>query len=134
MPFAAVRSDRPACFALTFWLSENLGPILKVTVGALLDRLHFAEAHATSERHRRQTRRHAARKKAPGAGTSRASCRFRFESNGTKVLVSPVGVGTLASSVEAMTAGNILVGGVIGLGVDPASGAINKYEPGVEIL
>ena len=43
------------------------------------------------------------------------------------------GVGTLASSVEAMTAGNILVGGVIGLGVDAASGAINKYEPGVDI-
>jgi hypothetical protein len=41
------------------------------------------------------------------------------------------GVGTLTSSVEAMTAGNILVGGVIGLGVDAASGAINKYEPGV---
>ena len=44
-----------------------------------------------------------------------------------------LGVGTLASSVEGMTAGNILVGGVIGLGVDAASGAINKYEPGVEI-
>jgi hypothetical protein len=43
------------------------------------------------------------------------------------------GVGTLVSSVEAMTAGNILVGGVIGLGVDAASGTINKYEPGVEI-
>jgi hypothetical protein len=43
------------------------------------------------------------------------------------------GVGTLASSVEGMTAGNILVGGVIGLGVDAASGAINKYEPGVDI-
>ena len=43
------------------------------------------------------------------------------------------GVGTLASSVEGMTAGNILVGGIIGLGVDAASGAINKYEPGVEI-
>lgn len=43
------------------------------------------------------------------------------------------GVGTIASSVEAMTAGNILVGGVVGLGVDAVSGAINKYEPQVTI-
>ncbi|MBX9591825.1 MAG: hypothetical protein K2X43_21235 [Hyphomonadaceae bacterium] len=39
------------------------------------------------------------------------------------------GVGVIASSVEPMTAGNILIGGVVGLGVDAVSGAINKYEP-----
>ena len=43
------------------------------------------------------------------------------------------GVGVIRSSVEEMTAGNILVGGVIGLGVDAASGAINKYEPEVTV-
>ena len=43
------------------------------------------------------------------------------------------GTGTLASRTEIMTAGNILVGGVVGLGVDAASGAMNKYDPGVEV-
>jgi hypothetical protein len=32
-----------------------------------------------------------------------------------------------------MTAGNVVFGGLIGLGVDAASGAMNKYEPGVDI-
>src|SRR6476660_6098119 len=36
------------------------------------------------------------------------------------------GAGIIASNTEVMTAGNILVGGVIGLGVDAASGAMNK--------
>ncbi len=39
------------------------------------------------------------------------------------------GSGVVLSSMEAMTAGNLLVGGVIGLGVDAASGAMNKYSP-----
>jgi hypothetical protein len=43
------------------------------------------------------------------------------------------GSGEIASSFEEMTAGNILIGGIIGLGVDAASGAINKYEPEVKI-
>ena len=43
------------------------------------------------------------------------------------------GIGILASETEIMTAGNVLFGGLIGLGVDAASGAMNKYEPGVEI-
>ncbi len=43
------------------------------------------------------------------------------------------GVGVLASETEIMTAGNILFGGLIGLGIDAASGAMNKYQPGVEI-
>ncbi len=44
------------------------------------------------------------------------------------------GVGTLASHTEMMTAGNVLFGGIIGLGVDAASGAMNKYDPGVEVV
>ena len=43
------------------------------------------------------------------------------------------GVGILASETELMTAGNVVFGGLIGLGVDAASGAMNKYEPAVEI-
>lgn len=37
-------------------------------------------------------------------------------------------VGIISSNTETMTAGNILVGGVIGLGVDAASGAMNRYN------
>ena len=44
------------------------------------------------------------------------------------------GVSTLASHTEVMTAGNVLFGGIIGLGVDAASGAMNTYDPGVEVL
>ena len=43
------------------------------------------------------------------------------------------GEGVITSSLEVMTAGNILIGGVVGVGVDAISGAINKYEPEVEI-
>jgi hypothetical protein len=43
------------------------------------------------------------------------------------------GVGTIASELEPMTAGNVLVGGVIGLGIDAATGAMNKYQPSVNI-
>lgn len=39
------------------------------------------------------------------------------------------GASTIPSNFEGMTAGNILLGGVIGLGVDAASGAMNKYAP-----
>jgi len=44
------------------------------------------------------------------------------------------GVGMIESSMEAMTAGNILVGGVVGLGVDAMSGAMHKYSPEAGIL
>lgn len=37
------------------------------------------------------------------------------------------GVGIIGSHTEAMAAGNIIAGGVIGLGIDAASGAMNKY-------
>jgi hypothetical protein len=40
------------------------------------------------------------------------------------------GAGVIASNMEGMTAGNILLGGVIGIGVDAASGAMNSYTPG----
>ena len=38
------------------------------------------------------------------------------------------GAGIIASNTEAMAAGNIIAGGVIGLGVDAMSGAMNKYQ------
>src|SRR5438874_2053464 len=38
------------------------------------------------------------------------------------------GSGVIVSGTEGMTAGNLLVGGAIGLGVDAASGAINHYN------
>jgi hypothetical protein len=38
------------------------------------------------------------------------------------------GVGVIGTSAEAMAAGNIIAGGIIGLGVDAASGAMNKYS------
>jgi hypothetical protein len=44
------------------------------------------------------------------------------------------GVGTLASNMEGMAAGNILMGGPLGLGVDAASGAMNKYSPQADIV
>jgi hypothetical protein len=43
------------------------------------------------------------------------------------------GIGMLASETEIMTAGNVIFGGIIGLGDDAASGAMNKYQPGVAI-
>ena len=44
------------------------------------------------------------------------------------------GVGVIASNMEGMTAGNIVLGGVIGLGVDAASGAMNKYSPEIQVV
>jgi hypothetical protein len=37
------------------------------------------------------------------------------------------GVGVLASGLEVMSAGNLIVGGVVGIGIDAASGAMHKY-------
>ena len=37
------------------------------------------------------------------------------------------GSSMIPSNTESMAAGNVLLGGVIGLGVDAASGAMNKY-------
>ncbi len=38
------------------------------------------------------------------------------------------GAGVIPSHTESMTAGNVLAGGVVGLGVDAISGAMNKYN------
>ena len=43
------------------------------------------------------------------------------------------GSGVIASNLEGMTAGNVLLGGVIGLGVDSASGAMNHYNSNNQI-
>lgn len=44
------------------------------------------------------------------------------------------GVGVISSYTEGMTAGNVLVGGVVGLGVDAATGAMNKYADRTSIV
>lgn len=44
------------------------------------------------------------------------------------------GAGVLSSSFQAVTAGNIILGGVIGLGVDAASGAMNEYAAEVQVV
>ena len=43
------------------------------------------------------------------------------------------GAGIVASNTETMTAGNVLMFGPIGLGVDAISGAMNKYAPETSI-
>jgi hypothetical protein len=40
---------------------------------------------------------------------------------------------SIPASTDAMTAGNVLVGGVIGLAVDASTGAMNKYPPDVSL-
>lgn len=88
-------------------------------------------------------------------GVEKAECELRSEGIGTKQVVTPAtivleksqhsvevtcrkrcytdGKGVITSSTEEMTAGNLVLGGVVGLGVDAASGAMNKYEPQVQI-
>ena len=44
------------------------------------------------------------------------------------------GVGVVNSFTEGLAAGNIIAGGVIGLGVDAATGAMNKYAPETVIV
>ena len=41
--------------------------------------------------------------------------------------------GVIASNTEAMAAGNVVFGGLIGLGVDAATGAMNKYADQVTV-
>ena len=88
-------------------------------------------------------------------GVEKAECELHSEGIGTKTVVTPAtivldksqhdvqvtchkrcytdGKGVIMSSTEEMTAGNILVGGVVGLAVDAGSGAMNKYDPQVRI-
>ena len=44
------------------------------------------------------------------------------------------GMETLASSFQGMTFGNVIFGGVIGVGVDAASGAMHHYPPNVTVV
>jgi len=44
------------------------------------------------------------------------------------------GVGVIPSNFEGMAAGNVILGGVIGLGVDAATGAMNQYAPEVQVV
>ena len=44
-----------------------------------------------------------------------------------------LGTSIIPSGTEAMAAGNVIFGGVIGLGVDAASGAMNKYPDMVTV-
>lgn len=88
-------------------------------------------------------------------GAPGAQCTLVSDGIGTKVVQTPAtltldksqsaisvtckkecfqnGVGIIASNTETMTAGNLLLGGVIGLGVDAASGAMNKYNANNQI-
>ena len=43
------------------------------------------------------------------------------------------GLGIIESRFEEVSAGNIILGGVVGLGVDAATGAMNHYDPKNEI-
>ena len=43
------------------------------------------------------------------------------------------GIATIPSNFEGWTVGNIVLGGVIGLGVDAATGAINEYPHAFQI-
>jgi hypothetical protein len=43
------------------------------------------------------------------------------------------GASIIPSGTESMTAGNVIFGGIIGLGVDSASGAMNKYPDMVTV-
>jgi hypothetical protein len=83
-----------------------------------------------------------------------AECTLRSKDFGTRKVVTPAtfelpkskhdiavecrkgcarGVGTIASNLEGMTAGNIVAGGVVGFGVDAATGAMNKYNENNQI-
>ncbi len=88
-------------------------------------------------------------------GVAGATCTLTSSSIGTRVVITPAsvslekskeavavrctkecyldGAGVIASNIQPMTAGNILVGGVIGLGVDAASGAMNEYQTDVQV-
>ena len=83
-------------------------------------------------------------------GAPGATCTLASEGIGSKIVTTPAslvldksqhaiavtckkpcfqdGVGIISSNTEAMSAGNLLFGGVVGLGVDAASGAMNKYN------
>jgi hypothetical protein len=71
----------------------------------------------------------------PGIGTKTVSTPATLELEKSQHSISVTcrkacyqnGVGVIASYTEGMAAGNVLLGGVVGLGVDAATGAMNKY-------
>lgn len=89
-------------------------------------------------------------------GAPGAQCELSSDGIGTQTLVTPAtlvleksqhnisvtcrkacfqdDVGIIASYGESMAVGNVLVGGVIGLGVDAATGAMNKYADRTTIV
>lgn len=83
-----------------------------------------------------------------------AQCILRSKDFGTRSVITPAtfelpkskhdvqvecrkgcarGNGVISSNLEGMTAGNIVAGGVIGFGVDAATGAMNKYNENNQI-
>jgi hypothetical protein len=66
-----------------------------------------------------------------GAGTTPATITLEKSQENINVVWKEEcfedGSGIIASNTETMAAGNILMGGPIGLGIDAASGAMNKY-------
>lgn len=89
-------------------------------------------------------------------GVTGAQCVLSSSAIGTRTVVTPAtltvekgqdgitvrcskecyqeGTSIIASNTEAMTAGNVLVGGVVGLGIDAATGAMNKYTPETSVM
>lgn len=88
-------------------------------------------------------------------GVPGATCTLTSEAIGTKVVQTPVSmvldksqhnitvsckkecyqdaVGLIPTSTETMAAGNVIAGGVVGLAVDAATGAMNKYNDSNQI-
>ena len=88
-------------------------------------------------------------------GVTGATCTLTSEAHGSRVVSTPAtlvvekskdninvvckkacyndGAGVVVSGTEAMAAGNIIVGGPIGLGIDAVSGALNKYTAETQI-
>jgi hypothetical protein len=89
-------------------------------------------------------------------GVNGATCTLTSGAIGSKVVVTPGtvtldksqeavnvrctkecyldGAAIISSNTEGMTAGNVILGGVIGLGIDAASGAMNKYASDTQII
>jgi len=89
-------------------------------------------------------------------GVTGATCTLTSSAVGTKVVQTPAtitlekgresvavrctkgcytdGTGVIVSELEPMAAGNIILGGTVGLGVDMASGAMNKYTPEAQVV
>jgi hypothetical protein len=44
------------------------------------------------------------------------------------------GAAVLSSDFQGMTLGNVLIGGIIGIGIDAASGAMHHYPPSVAVI